>query len=301
MLFFRNGSMRMYNAKVLNEHVKNVREESKEISVLSLNLWGRKGPYEDRVSRIDEWLKCLEPDIVGFQECLRIDYSDEVTCKLHKLGYYTAFGQALSKAPGRGFGNLIASRWPIIKKEILKLPTPDDIESRIAITSIIQTPYGKLCLICTHLTWEPELINVRNQQITKIKKYVSEHCRVLEIPPVIVGDFNAEPLSPEIKSLTNRNGPNGTTYYLDAWNTAGDGSPGITKSASIGYKHTDFSSDRRIDYIFVGASSHQWQEYNRISSCSIVCNDKRNGVWPSDHFGVFAIINTNHYGIVNRD
>ena len=51
-----------------------------------------------------------------------------------------------------------------------------------------------------------------------------------------------------------------------------------------------FEPDRRIDYIFTG-----WPVRNGIGqllSCRVVCDDERDGVWPSDHFGVYAELRT---------
>ena len=44
--------------------------------------------------------------------------------------------------------------------------------------------------------------------------------------------------------------------------------------------------DRRIDYVFV---RHPRRDaLGEVLDCRVVCNDERGGVWPSDHFGVFA-------------
>jgi endonuclease/exonuclease/phosphatase family metal-dependent hydrolase len=44
--------------------------------------------------------------------------------------------------------------------------------------------------------------------------------------------------------------------------------------------------NRRIDYIFVAAPGARGP--GAVRSCRVVCNEAVGGVWPSDHFGVFA-------------
>ena len=106
-------------------------------------------------------------------------------------------------------------------------------------------------------------------------------------PPILVGDFNAEPESSEIRYVTGYQPLEGRSIaMLDAWHMAGDGGPGFTWSNRNPYAAAVLESDRRIDYIFTG-----WPVRNgvgRISSCRVVCDEEKGGVWPSDHFGVLA-------------
>lgn len=264
-------------------------------SVFSLNLWGRKGQYATRVSRINEWLSRLQPDLAGFQECLRIDDQDEVSEFLSSNGYYLTFGEAIASENNRSYGNLIASRWPILSKEVLQLPTPAFIEPRIALIVSRESPFGTQCFVCTHLSCGPTLGFVRKHQVLSILKSISRCRHEFNWPPIIVGDFNADPDSIEIRCLTHKTDfIHDHSCFVDAWETAGDSGSGITMPAKLRCKLGDRNYDRRIDYIFVGSpSEYEIGEFKTLS-CNVVCNDARLGILPSDHFGLNAIFSLEH-------
>jgi endonuclease/exonuclease/phosphatase family metal-dependent hydrolase len=263
------------------------------VSSLSLNLWGRKGNYEARVARINQWLRRLRPDVAGFQECLRIDGVDGVSSCLSSNGYYLAFGEALRSNENRSYGNLVASRWPIISTEVLRLPTPTLVEPRVALLTIVQTPLGKQCFICTHLSYGFELGYVRQKQVLSILKVLSRSRFSSNLPSVIVGDFNADPNSKEIGYLVDGSTPmNGGAPFIDAWRAVGQLGSGMTMPANKQFGITIGNPGRRIDYILIGSSVDK-RTVCRALSCRVVCNDEDGGIAPSDHFGVFALFSLN--------
>jgi hypothetical protein len=73
---------------------------------------------------------------------------------------------------------------------------------------------------------------------------------------------------------------------LDAWRAAGKGGSGITWSNANDYARLNLEPDRRIDYVFAGFPRRDG--IGQITHCRVVCNEPKNGVWPSDHFGVYA-------------
>ncbi len=112
-------------------------------------------------------------------------------------------------------------------------------------------------------------------------------------PPVVVGDFNAEPDSDEIRYLSGLHSIEGRSVHLrDAWRAAGDASLegekglGITWSNRNPYARSEHEPPRRIDYIFSGYPLVDG--VGRVEHCRVVCDDERDGVWPSDHFGLYA-------------
>ena len=116
-------------------------------------------------------------------------------------------------------------------------------------------------------------------------------------PPIIVGDFNAEPGSDEIRYMTGLHSMHGRSVaFVDAWEAAGDHSLpgedglGITWSNRNPYARTEFEPRRRIDYIFAGLPGRSG--VGAVESCRVVCNEEMGGVWPTDHFGVFAELRT---------
>jgi endonuclease/exonuclease/phosphatase family metal-dependent hydrolase len=106
-------------------------------------------------------------------------------------------------------------------------------------------------------------------------------------PAILVGDFNTDPESAEIRYLKGlQSFEGGSAYWCDAWDHAGDGSKGTTWS-----KGNDFAAwapwpNRRIDYILI--AQPRLDGAGTIEHCSVVCNEKVDDVWPSDHFGLVA-------------
>jgi endonuclease/exonuclease/phosphatase family metal-dependent hydrolase len=270
------------------------------VSSLSLNLWGRKGNYEARVARINQWLRQLRPDVAGFQECLRVDGHDGVSSWLSSHGYYLAFGETLSSNVNRCYGNVVASRWPIISTEVLQLPTPEFVEPRIALLAIVKTPLGKQCFVCTHLSYGFELGDVRQQQVLSILEALSRSQFDSSLPSVIVGDFNADPTSTEIGYLVDgKTLIKGIAPFIDAWRAAGHVGCGITMPADEKLGVTNGNSGRRIDYILVGGSVDKRVDCRPLS-CTVVCNDKVEGIAPSDHFGLFALLSYSSFFRVSK-
>jgi len=110
-------------------------------------------------------------------------------------------------------------------------------------------------------------------------------------PPLLVGDFSAEPDSAEIRYVTGLQSLGGhSVAMLDAWRVAGRGGGtidgGITWSNENDYARLSLEPDRRIDYVFAGTPRRDG--LGQITHCRVVCDFEQDGVWPSDHYGVYA-------------
>jgi endonuclease/exonuclease/phosphatase family metal-dependent hydrolase len=74
--------------------------------------------------------------------------------------------------------------------------------------------------------------------------------------------------------------------FQDAWEVAGDRSPGHTWSNANPHARRDLEPDRRIDYVLVG-----WPKQGgagQVVDCRVVGADPVGGVVPSDHYAVVA-------------
>lgn len=260
------------------------------LRVLTLNLWHDQGPWPARAARVRAWLDRLDPDVVGFQEALRGPGLDQVAALLeHRLphrGYVRA--ATLRRAGGDlEFGNAIASRWPIVDRAEARLPDRGDHETRAVLHTTIDAPFGHVAFSCTHLHWRLHHGEVRCRQVAELARQVIERRPKGGFPPVVVGDFNAEPDSDEIRFLTGLHPIDGrSVLFYDAWRFAGDGGPGITWSNRNPYARTALEPNRRIDYVFAGYPPASG--LGHVEQCRVVCDDEQGGVWPSDHFGVYA-------------
>lgn len=269
------------------------------LKVLSLNIWHDQEPWSDRVGLLRRWIDRLEPDLIGFQEVLVGEGKDQVRELVGDREYHTDYGPAMT-LPDRThlqFGNAIASRWPILDREELRLPDRGDWETRAALLVTIDSPYGPLGFTCTHLHWQFNHGHVRERQVALLAERAWKRRPQNGFPPIIVGDFNAEPDSDEIRFMKGLHSHNGKSVaFLDAWGVAGDPSlpgeegRGITWSNRNPYARIEYEPCRRIDYIFAGLPGRA--ALGKIESCRVVCNEEEDGVWPTDHFGVFAELRT---------
>jgi len=270
------------------------------LRVLTLNLWHDQGPWPLRAAGIRDWLDRLDPDVVGFQEALRTPQLDQVAELLGprlphrdyvRAGVFTRDGVRFD------FGNAVASRWPLVGREEQPLPDRGDAETRAALHVDIEAPVGRLAFSCTHLHWRFHHGDTRLRQVRALADRVIARRPSGGFPPILVGDFNAEPEWDEIRFLTGGHAIDGkTVYFHDAWRMAGRAAPepgepsGCTWSNRNRFARLALEPDRRIDYVFTGYPTAQG--LGLVEHCAVVCDDERNGIWPSDHFGVYAELRT---------
>jgi endonuclease/exonuclease/phosphatase family metal-dependent hydrolase len=267
------------------------------LSVLTLNCWNVSPPFDERVARIRAGIEALQPDLIGLQEIVvRDDGFDQGAIVLRDLGYEWRFAPAFwwddegnLRPPGDdgvGFGNLVASRHPIRRSDWTPLPGWESGEGRSVVGAVVDAPCGPVTFACTHLNWKYHHGNVRERQVVATAKFVEDLGAGVFLPPILVGDLNAEPESAEVRFLCGLQSLEGqSVYYQDAWQIAGDGGPGITWDNRNPFAATEREPDRRIDYVLVGLPR---EGRGCIEDARVVMNDARNGVYPSDHFGVMA-------------
>jgi endonuclease/exonuclease/phosphatase family metal-dependent hydrolase len=267
------------------------------LRVLTLNLWNASGPWKQRREDVVAWLRHLDADVVCLQEVLADgpDAADRAGAGRNtarwvaeRTGYgHVALGLVEGR-PGLLFGNAVLSKRPIDHEAVFDLPTaeqPGDVQ-RV----LLHARTGGLDVFTTHLTSLYECGEQRERQVLRIDEVIrAEADPAAALPPILAGDFNAEPDSTEIRFLTGSTSLHGrSTYYQDAWRVAGGREPGFTWSNENPYAAAEFEPDRRIDYVFAG-----WRRDDgrgRITACSVVCDRPLTGTWPSDHFGLLADI-----------
>jgi endonuclease/exonuclease/phosphatase family metal-dependent hydrolase len=237
---------------------------------------------------IREGLRTLAPDVIGLQEVLRFPGFDQAKLVSEGFGYEIVWGRA---AENHGFplGNAILSRWPIVRSEVIPLPNGGSDEDRSLLFAELDAPFGKVPFFCTHLNWKFHHGHIRCLQVKAVADAVMRLAPMGAFPPVVVGDFNAEPDSDEMRFMRGLTGLGGPCVYLaDAFHVAGDGSPGVTFSKRNPFAEVVREPERRIDYVFVRGPDDIRRGEPRDAR---VCFDQPfAGTFPSDHFGVIATI-----------
>ncbi|HET7542179.1 MAG TPA: endonuclease/exonuclease/phosphatase family protein [Polyangiaceae bacterium] len=273
------------------------------LRVATINVWNKSGPWLSRLGLIRRELERLQPEIVGLQEVLRFrpDHAREAPLTVHNdqlteiadgLGYQLAYGIASDYGNGLKFGNALMSRHPIVAEQNFPLPGSESGETRALLYALCQTPHGALPVFVTHLNWKFHQGSIRQRQVVFIADRVAELSPVggPQLPPVLLGDFNAAPDADEIRFLTGLCAlEQKTVYFADAWVFAGEG-PGHTFDRANHYAAKAREPSRRIDYIFVRGPDRQFR--GEPLRAELAFNAVELGgaepVWPSDHFGVVA-------------
>ena len=256
------------------------------LRVLTWNLWGRGGPVEERLAAIATVLAETQPDVVALQEVWEEqDGRNQAAHLATPLGFEYAYGRRYA-IDGIAIGNAILSRWPIVGIEIRTLPAPPETdELRNVVRAEVDGPRGRLAVYTTHLNWQFDQSHVRQSQVRAIAQFIDEFAHD-DHPPILAGDLNAVPDSDEVRLLTGRAAvPVPGLVFHDAWEVAGDGSPGFTWTNDNRWARRDLEPDRRIDYVLVG-----WPKRGgagQVISCRLV-GRPIDGVDPSDHLGVLA-------------
>jgi endonuclease/exonuclease/phosphatase family metal-dependent hydrolase len=241
------------------------------VRVVTQNLWGRRGAWDERRAVLVEELRRLEPDLVALPESIKTDEYDQVVDVLGP-GYHIAHQAA--REPGDdpdvepGQGHSLASRWPLGEVRELDL----HVTPRTAGFAC-----GKL-----HLAHEREL------QAVEAARFVEELDGGRNLHVILAADLDADPESSSARFWTGRQALHGTSVcYRDAWESIHPSEAGHTFTPENPIMIGRDWPFRRIDYIFVRCGEHEGPTLE-ITACERVFTEPVRGVYASDHFGVCA-------------
>jgi endonuclease/exonuclease/phosphatase family metal-dependent hydrolase len=273
--------------------VKMVHEGDGFLRILTWNLWGRYGPWEQRERAIAAVLAEQNADVL----CLQESWVDlEGVMQAERLA--TLLGDVHHVVADRPSGmtgvtatNAVLSRWPVVKAETCWLPrVGGGVPYRSALFVTLDAPVGPLVVASTHLDHQFDASASRQAQAAALARYTAERRGDPDtaFPVIVAGDLNAVPDSDEIRGLCGRREPPVPgLIFTDAWDVAGDGGPGITWTAGTYQPHTAWPR-RRLDYVLVS-----WPRPKPLGNpvrCAVIGNEAVGDppVLPSDHFGVVA-------------
>lgn len=264
----------------------------------TLNIWNRSGPWPDRCELIRAELGRLQPGVLGLQEVLRLEGQEPsaASCQAHELArgldYEVAYGRAADFGSGLSFGNAMLSRFPILESRCEQLPGAESGETRSLLYCRVRHPQGELPVFVTHLNWKLHHGSVRVRQVQHLVQRVFEWAptRAQALPPVLLGDFNAEPESDEMRYLRGHATLDGkSVYFADAW-VYGTSGPGYTFDRTNEFAALAHEPPRRIDYIYVRGPDRRFRGEPLATrlAFSEPAETPNGPVWPSDHYGVIT-------------
>jgi endonuclease/exonuclease/phosphatase family metal-dependent hydrolase len=262
------------------------------VRIVTWNLWWRLGDWKSRFEAIARTLEELRPDLVCLQEVWQENNDNQAAALAQRLGMTHAF--ALERAmDGVDQGVALLSRWPLTAVAHRTLAVPPEMKDpTVALRAVVQGPRGPLLLVTTHLAPYPHRSAERERQVRSLVEFLAEpHEPAIDLSgrSILAGDFNAPPDSDEIRLLTGRRSPPRPGWvFLDAWETAGDGSPGYTMSRTNPNAAPLLLPNLRWDYIFVRWPSGRPGGVGHPLHAEVVGVEARDGVVPSDHYAVVA-------------
>jgi endonuclease/exonuclease/phosphatase family metal-dependent hydrolase len=259
------------------------------VRVLTWNVWGRNGPWEQRVDAIAAVLANEEPDVVCLQESWCDGEGGSLATTLgQRLALHAVDGERRGEPPT--IGNAVLSRWAVRSSETHWLPRLDGGQpTRTLVRVEVDAPIGVVPVHCVHLEWPYDASATRIAQVAAVMRFIAERRADPGAghPPVLAGDLNAVPDADEVRLLTGRTpGPTPGLVFQDAWEVAGDGGRGATWSRANPYRVDAAWPERRVDYVMVA-----WprpQPLGNPARCRVVGVEPVDGLQPSDHYAVVA-------------
>lgn len=272
------------------------------LRIVSLNAASLIEPeWEERRHETVAWIDKLEPDVVCLQEIWESPTTQNTAEWIASQcisDWHVAFGglpfpEEMWSDPTLLFGSAILSRWPIEKQELIPLPVDQHpASSKTAFRMRLELLYAHtngLDLFSTHLAPPPEQAYHRVKQVVAIDRAIKNRTSMNSpVPPILCGDFNAEPGSDEIRYLSGLATVDGqSTYFQEAWNAAANTGAGLTWDG----RTNDLAASmklppKRIDYVFVGDPFGREDGAGLITSCELAFHEPLTGRHASDHFGL---------------
>ncbi len=256
------------------------------VRVVTWNVWGRYGRWEERESGIEQTLACVEPDVVGLVESWSTPDDSQVALVARRLGLEHRCFAGGGDEDGWTSGLGVVSRWPVVTQEIRQLDGDDGDAFGAVLFTALDGPRGVVQLFVVALDYPLDGSARRQAQVRQLVAFIQEVTRRRR-PTIVCGDFNAGPDSDEMRALTGRSVTTapGVVFY-DAWELAGDDTPGCTWSNRNPLAAPAMYPDRRFDHILsawprAGAVGHP-------THCELLGVVQAGEPELSDHYGVLA-------------
>ncbi len=245
---------------------------------MTFATWNIMASRLNQTSRLADAIPALQSDIIALQE---VDFNTQRSARNAGTAKPVNQAEMLAKAgkmhyaecpsidfDGGKYGTALLSRWKIDKTEQVKLSNIEGREQRTACVNYITVPGmpAPLAVIITHPDQERDN-TLRLKQIRELMALVDKTGK--NAIPVLMGDLNLVPASPEYRELR---------YQMnDTLPTEGD------------FTYPSWNPNRRIDYILT-STAQQWTVE------SSVAGNRGNIPWGqlSDHLPLIVRLQLTH-------
>jgi endonuclease/exonuclease/phosphatase family metal-dependent hydrolase len=268
------------------------------LRVLTWNVWGRHGDWQQRQAGLVRVLRECQADVVLLQEAWADIEGDCQPALLARAlgGFHVAWGQG-PWFKGRWLGNAVLSRWPQARAEVHPLPRLDGGPPyRQAVVAFVDTPWGEWPFASTHFEHRFDGSAARHLHAQTLLGLVAQWrtAPAEQLPVVIGADLNAVPDSDEVRLLTGRTTGSDGVVLSDVWEHVGPGGRFGGEGATWrgDNPHTVHSAwpNRRLDYVLV--SWPRPRPRGNPVAAWLAGTEAVEGVHPSDHAAVVADLHT---------
>ena len=252
-------------------------------------LIGNGADLEERLGLVIEQLAALRPDVVALQEASVGGKRGNVAQRLgraldiewiHAPTTSQVFGvgwldRTITSAIRFNEGPAVLSRFPIVGSDVVALPRcANRLFPRVLLRVEVRTPHGPLDFYSTHTSRD-------DCQLRRVAELVG--ARRGPLPAIVAGDFNTRESADAYAELLNAG-------FVDAFRAVNPGDAGSTSRQQV---YAGWSTvSRRIDFVFMVPGG---KGVPRVLESRVVLDTPRRRpdgsmLWPSDHYGVLAVI-----------
>ncbi len=242
------------------------------MKIVTLNTWGKYGPYEKRFPLIVSELQKIKADVVCLQEVVDSELKDEIQASCHFHDFHECYPAGL----------LTFSNLPIEEKIIYRYKTisTNETNDRRVILTKTTAQNKTLWIVNTHLSWRAEDDPVRLEQMKELLQCITQ--LTWNENTILTGDFNCTPDSLPIKILKEAG-------FIDLFSKLYPTESGFTwdnERNPFLKTHSILFPDRRIDLIL---ANQNFLHMFPLKKCELIFTKPAAGdIFPSDHFGVSA-------------
>jgi endonuclease/exonuclease/phosphatase family metal-dependent hydrolase len=257
---------------------------AQEINVITCNIRfdnpdDGENRWDARKENLVHLLRNYNPDIFGVQEglCHQVSYIDSTLTDYSYFGYGRDDGMEAGEFCAVYFKT---DRFLLLQQGFFWLSETPGVPSkgwdaalnRICVFGLFESLNSRhrFLVLNTHLDHMGEL--ARERSIELILKKIDE-INTGYVPVIILGDFNLEPENRAFQSLLKQ--------YADSRSACTGEITG--PEGTFNAFRFDMPVTKRIDYIFVSRGKSEVKTYRVIA-------DANDGLYPSDHFPVFATV-----------
>lgn len=257
--------------------------------IATLNTWGTRGPWEERLERMRREFVRLDADIVTLQETVRTEELSQAALMLGD-GYHLA--EQSDREPGgdgvpAGQGITTASRWPIgdvIEVDLHLTERTGDFACACLITEILcPAPIGRIWVANHFPDYQLDHERERRLQAATVARALEELVREKPGHVILAGDMDADPHADSIRFWTGRHVIDDMSIcYRSAAEAVHGAAPLETYVSENPYQADPDWPFRSIDHVLVrcGSSGPTLLAH----SCRRVLDTDSTVV--SDHFGL---------------